>query len=315
MLESERIRAGEMGIARAWHWLSRQAQDAWQLFIAPGIAALLPWSLGYRWLRWLSRHTRLFDEAIIPAKNIAAQSLGLDEELFAQQARLIILLDHCDLYLSLFRFWRKGRPWHVRCRGAWPATGGFIAVTFHYGNGYWIFSTFRDVGRQSGTLYARREPEQFRDLPLRYWYGSLRIREVERVAGRPGIFRPHLRKVFDVLREGVPVTALADLPPRLAPQGQRPVRLLDQAVTMPEGLIKLARSCSVPLVPFWTEFDLEKGIRTLVIGDALSPESSDIALQSLADILDTCIRAAPAGWMFWPEWPQWIADSVAVTAG
>ncbi len=287
-------------------------RDIWLLFVAPGLAALLPWQLGFAWLRWLSRHTVMFDDAIAPAARIAAQYSDLDEKTLAQQMRLIQLLDHCDLYLSLLRRFRPRRPWHVQCRGAWPASGAFIATGFHYGTGHWIFSTFRETGRQSVALYAQRERSHYAGLPIRYAYSGLRIGDVERLAGQPGVFRPHLRRLFEALHRGIAVTALADLPPRLATQGQRPVRLLDHDVSMPEGLVKLARSRQVPLVPFWTEFDFERGTRCLVIGAPIAPDDTDTCLQHLAQILDARIRATPAAWLFWLEWPQWIADSAAI---
>jgi lauroyl/myristoyl acyltransferase len=236
----------------------------------------------------------------------------LDQKNTAQEARLICLLDHCDLYLSLLRRWRLRLPWHIECRGAWPTQGGFIATGFHHGTGHWIFSTFRSVGRKSTALYAKRDRNDYRGVPVRYWYGGLRVRDVEYVSGRKGVFRPHIRGLLDALKEGVAVTALADIPPRLAPQGQRPVRLLGEDVTMPEGLVKMAKSRNVPLVPFWTEFDLNRGTRTLVIGDPIDPTDVDATLRTLAQMLDARIRATPAAWMFWTEWPQWIKDSSAV---
>ncbi|MGH8124023.1 MAG: hypothetical protein ACREPT_14795, partial [Rudaea sp.] len=230
------------------------------------------------------------------------------------QGRLICLLDHCDLYLSLLRRWRFKLPWHIRFRGAWPASGGFIATGFHHGTGHWIFRAFRSAGRQSVALYAKRDRNDYRGLPVRYWYGSLRVSDVDCVSGRGGVFRPHIRGLFDALKDGVAVTALADIPPRLAPHGQRAVRVLDQDVTLPEGLVKLARSRDVPLVPFWTEFDFDRGTRTLVIGDPLDPADIDATLRRLAQMLDARIRATPAAWMFWTEWPQWIADAATGAA-
>jgi len=288
-----------------------QLRDAWSLVVAPGIAALVPWRLGYGWLRWLSRHSRLYDEALLPTARAAAAFLGADEAALAQQMRLVALLDHCDLYLSLLR--RSFRlPWHVRVEGEWPRDGAYVATGFHYGTGHFIFSTFRAAGQTSTALYAKRARADYRGAPVRYWYGGLRIGDVERVSGQPGVFRPHIRKLLDALRDGVPVTALADIPPRLAEQGQRPVRLLDRPMSLPEGLVKLARSRNVPLVPFWTEFDLDQGTRTLVIGEPIDSGDVDAALQILARILDERIRAFPAAWMFWAELPRWVEDAHAL---
>ncbi len=306
-----------MMFAHTRAWLRTQLFDAWQLFIAPGVAALLPWRVGYRWLVWLSVHTSLFDEAALPIAAAAATHLQLSEaerERFAQRVRLICLIDHADLYLALVRWHRSGPPWHVAIRGEWPREGGFINTGFHYGTGHWIFRSLARAGRESVALYAERSRDGFRTHPVRFWYGDLRIASVEKLGGTESVFRPHIRRALHAIESGKTATALIDVPPRLAAHGQKPVTLLDRPASLPHGLIKLARSCHVPLVPFWTEFDFEHGTRTLTIGEAIDPKDPD-ALQKFADILSRQIRRTPEAWYFWGELSRWIEDAAPLHAG
>lgn len=300
-----------MNLRRRASWLRTQWRDAWQFFIAPGIAALVPWWLGYRWLRWLSRHTRLFDDMALPLAAAAASHLRLSDEeraRFAERVRLVLLLDHADLYLTIVRWHRFGPPWHVQIRGEWPHEGGFINTGFHYGTGHWIFRSLARAGRESVALYAERSREGFRAHPVRFWYGDLRIASVEKLAGTESVFRPHIRRALHAIESGKTATALIDVPPRLAAHGQVPVTLLDQPASLPQGLIKLARSCHVPLVPFWTEFDFDRGTRTLVIGEPIDAKDPAV-LQKFADILSRQIRLTPEAWYFWGELSHWIEDA------
>ncbi len=148
---------------------------------------------------------------------------------------------------------------------------------------------------------------------MRFWYGDLRIASVEKLAGTESVFRPHIRRALQAIESGKTATALIDVPPRLAAHGQKPVTLLDLPASLPNGLIKLARSCHVPLVPFWTEFDFERGTRTLTIGEPIDAKDAD-ALQKFADILTQQIRRTPEAWYFWGELAHWIEDAAPLHA-
>ncbi|MBL8300905.1 MAG: hypothetical protein JNN30_21395 [Rhodanobacteraceae bacterium] len=291
--------------------LRSQLADAWQFFVAPALAALLPWPLGYRWLRWLSRrNTSVFAEPAQAAAAIAPDHLPVsDREAFAANVRLNCLWDTTDLYLSLGRRRRAALPWYVQQVGEWPRDTHFVAAGSHHGHGHWVFRSLAHAGFDASFISARWNRADYPGHPLRYWYGRLRGSDVQRLGGRPVVFRPGARaQLARVLDERAVVVSLLDIPPRLAPRGQQPVRLLGKAVSFPDGTLELARAAGVPVVPYWMEFDLERGIRRLVIGEALDP-ADPATLQKLADQLDRAIRLTPSAWFFWPEWPCWIADA------
>lgn len=283
--------------------------DLRQFYLVPLVAALLPWRLAARWLRWwAARRDGPFEEAVRGAVAIAPQVLDVGgAEAFAHALRLTWLLDTCDAYLSLTRWRRRWWPWHVVQVGTWPARGAFIATGFHHGTGLWVFRSLARSGRNSVLVAGHWRRDDYRGLPLRYWYGRLRAFDIERVSGLPIAFRPGVRdRLAATLAAGIPVVGVIDMPPRLAPRGQHPVRLLDHEISFPDGLLALARSAGVPLVPYWVEFDLARCTRRFCIGEPLDPEDPPRSLQRLADILERQIRQTPGAWLFWPEWPAWV---------
>lgn len=298
--------------------LRTQITDAWQFFIAPGIAALLPWRLAYRWLRRLSRGTSAFDEPARAARAVAGSYLDVgDPERFAADVRLHWLLDTCDLYLSLLHRRRAWRPWHIERVGEWPSDGRFVVAGFHHGNGHWMFKSLAEAGHDSVIVSARWAKSDYPGLPVRYRYGCLRGYDIARLAGHPLIFRPNARRqLADALAAGYAVIGVLDMPPRLAPNGQRPARFLDRDACLPDGMLELARSAGVPIVPYWMEYDFDRGVRRFVIGEPLDP-ADPATIQRLADRLDAAIRKAPSAWFFWPEWPLWLEqapDAIARSA-
>ncbi len=289
-------------------------RDRWMLSIAPGAPSYLPWSLAYPCYRALARSPGLFGEFAEGAESALRYLAIGDTEVFLHDARTIYLLDVADLALSR----RKPLDWwphHVEIVGTWPKSGAFVAVTFHYGTGLWLCRALRRAGRNSVFLSARFEREAFAARPLLYRYGMRRLAEVERICGEPIAYRPGARTaLLDALARGVSVIGLIDVPPRLAPRGQRPVELLGQHASLPDGLLALARDAGVPIVPCWAEIDFATGRRRAVIGEARAATPFDATLAELAATLDRLIRQAPAAWTFWREWDAWLRDAAALDA-
>jgi hypothetical protein len=288
--------------------------DAWILYLAPWLPSWLPWPLAYRCYRFLARFRHMFPEPAAAAVAIAPDYLEIaDVAAFERDVRTVWLLDAVDLYLSR----RRRTDWlpeHVEVQGEWPS-GAFVAVSFHYGTGLWVFRDLRRHGRDVKLVAARFDPGDFRAYPMRYRYGAARFAEVERISGERNAYRPGIRaKLLDALARGVPVISVMDMPPRMAPRGQRAVHFLGRPASLPDGSLALARDAGVPIVPYWVEIDLDRGRRRLVIGHAIAPDSPDAALAGLAATLDRLIRAQPAAWLFWNEWPDWIRDAAPLHA-
>lgn len=304
-------------LKRAIAFMRAQWIDFIQLYFAPGVAALLPWRLSVRWLKWwAAREHGPFDVASRAAAHFAPDYLpGIDAARFARRNRLVWLLDTADQYLSLTRWWPRWWPWHVEQVGAWPTTGTFIAVSFHHGTGHWVFRSLARAGRKSMIVSARWERSDFRGVPLRYWCGRMRYFDMERLGRCRVAMRPGVKdKIASTLAAGIPVIAVIDMPPRMAPRGQRRVRVLGQEISLPDGMFALAREAGVPVVPYWQEFDFERGTRRFCIGEPIHPRDLAQTTRDFAAMLDQRLRTTPEAWYFWPEMPQWIVDAAKLDA-
>jgi hypothetical protein len=288
--------------------------DTWTLSVAPGWPSYLPWPLAYRCYRALARQRSLYADFASGATCAPGYVPIANPEAFLHDVRTMLLLDVADLALSRRRpleWW----PEHVDVAGEWPRGGAFVAVTFHYGTGLWICRALRRAGHRSMFLSGRFERDAFASRPLLYRYGTERLAEVERITGAPIAYRPGAREtMLDALAHGTSIIGLIDVPPRLAPRGQRPVELLGHPASLPDGLLQLAADANVPIVPCWVEVDLASGRRRVVIGAARAPTPLDAALADIAATLDRLIREAPAAWMFWREWSGWLRDAAPLHA-
>ncbi len=85
--------------------------------------------------------------------------------------------------------------------------------------------------------------------------------------------------------------------------------MLDLDLSLPEGVVAIAREAGVPVVPYWMEFDADMYRRCFCIGAPIDATDGDAALAQLAAVLDKQIRRSPEAWFFWPELPQWIEDA------
>ncbi|MEO7064450.1 MAG: hypothetical protein ABI082_11850 [Dokdonella sp.] len=294
--------------------LRARLHDLWILYIAPWLPSWLPWSWAYACYRFLARFHHMFPEPTDAAAAIAPQYVPIkDIEAFKRDVRTVWLLDAVDLQLSR----RRRTDWlpaDIEVQGEWP-TGAFVAVGFHYSTGLWMFRDLRRRGRDAVFIAARFDPNEYRHHPTRYRYGAARFAEVERISGQANAFRPGIRgKLLDALARGIPVVSLMDMPPRMAPYGQRPVQLLGRPASLPDGSVALAKDAGVPIVPYWVDINIGSGNRKLVIGNPLAAHPIDAVLAGIAGSLDELIRAEPAAWLFWSEWPAWQHDAAPLHA-
>lgn len=296
-------------------WLARQLAELWALELAPRLVAGLPPAFAWRSCRALARLGGLYPEPVAAAlASVPMAFPGTDLRRLARDVRSIWLLDIADLARSRRRP-VEWLPRDLEVHGAWPTTGGFIAAGFHYGAGLWAFRHLRASGHRTTMLLAPLERTDFDAHPLRYRYARARIAELERIGGEPIIHRPGARaRMLEALRRDVAIIGLFDVPPRLVPHGQRPVRLLGRDASLPGGMLALAAEAGVPVVPYWVEIDMASGRRRLVIGEMLSPEPAAESLQVLAQRLEVLIRNEPAAWLLWNEWPSWLRDAALLEA-
>ena len=282
--------------------------------VLPALAAALPWAWGFALLRRFAAGDDLYPELAQAACDGAATVCPVgDRRAWKQRYRLIRLVDHCDMFLVRTR----SRRWfhrHVDVEGAWPASGPFIAMTFHWGAGLWALDDLRASGVPARFLSARIDPAGFNGDWVAHAYARSRNRTVESAGGAPVIYTggatQAIRRALD---ESHAVVALYDIP---ATPDHATLRTMvcGRVVELPAGLANLAVTTGVPIVPFSMGVDCATGRRQLRIDDAFRPANAQDFADRLADALTRLIRTDTAAWHFSALAPQFFAATAAESA-
>jgi len=295
--------------------LRREVRDLWQLVLAPGLPALLPWRWGFALYRLLSRAQTIFRVPVEVSLRAAMDQMPeQDEHALRRRLRFVRILDAADLYLARRTpvDWAPGG--HFRREGEWPEKGPFMAISCHHGTGMWMLRDLQRAGHRTVVIAAPFDKSMFAGRLVEVNYATWRWKEMERSAGTPSAFRPKIRpKLVSALEQGKVVMGLLDIPPQLVPSRQLPVTLLGRPACLPAGMLDLAHAVDVPIVPYWVEID-DRGHRVLHIEPARKVEDPEAELQWFAGHLDRLLRKDPGAWHFWPEWPQWLAHAATLRA-
>lgn len=278
--------------------LRRELRALVERWLLPFVIALLPWRVGFRVARRLAHWPWFFRERVDATLAIATRYGVVDDpKRFAFEQRLYHLIDQVDLFLLKFRSDRY-LDRHFDIEGDWPVgTDPLIALSFHWGAGFWALRSLRRSGRRFAGLSVRTDAQSFAGHTLLHRYALMRNAEVVRSGGHGLVYigdgpRPMLR----ALQSGVGLLTSIDVP-NLG--GEVSVRVLDRDALLPTGMIKLAAKADVPIVFFAVWLDPATGRRKLRIREALQVTDRDAAMRFAAAHLDWMLATAPAAWHFW----------------
>lgn len=286
-----------------------EARSLVELYLVPGLCVLLPWSLGFRWLRFCGRWNRLFSAEWRAALAAAQDWIAIDDPAaWARDYRCCRLVDHADYWLSRTR----SRGWlrrHAGVRGEWPCTRqAAVGVFFHWCGGMWAVRALHFAGPSSAVLAGHYTKRSMGMSWLGYFYGWLRLSELARAGGRPLIFAPGtVKKAQAELAAGHWVIGTPDVPPtetRLA----KPVSLFGRPGQFTEGLLRIARDGGVPVVMFTLALDLDSGRRELRISGPFDPHDPGL-LQHIAGYWQGLLEEKSWGFTLWPMMPAYFAGS------
>lgn len=284
----------------------REWRDLLELWLLPGLAAVLPWGLCFALFRRLARIDGLYRETV-EADWLEAARLGWggeNQRHWLWQRRLVTLVDHADLYLSLTR----GKAWAQRfvdVQGAWPHPGqSALLCTFHWGAGMWGLRHAVAHWGHAHALVAPLDRRHFAGRTVLWLYARLRTREVGRVLNAPALdISASLRPVLRALQHAQVVMAAVDVPSDNA-DAWFEVPLLGRRARFPRGLFRVAAQQQVPVVIYITGLNPATGRRWLRIR-SLPPEANP---QSLAEKvfgeLDGLIAQDAPAWHFWGQAPR-----------
>lgn len=296
------------------NWLRIESRSLLELYLLPMLCVLLPWSLGFRWLRFCARWPRLFSQEWKAALGAAEQWVDVgDTALWAWNYRTCRLVDHADFWLSRSRS-RRWLDKHTTRQGQWPLTqSAAVGVFFHWCAGMWGVRALHFAGPASAVLAGHFNKHSMGHSWWAYWYGHLRLNELARAGGRPLIYAPGtVNRARAELAAGYWVIGTPDVPPSETKLVQ-PVKLFGRPARFTGGLMRIARDAEVPVVMFTLALDIDNGRRELRISGPFDPNDPDL-LQHIAGYWEDLIREKSWGFTLWPMMPAYFATDTEAAA-
>jgi hypothetical protein len=280
---------------------ARALTDALCLYVIPLSAALLPWRWGFAWLKRLSVISFLHRDSVASLWAGAAPFFpGADAREWQRRARLLLLVEHTDAWLTLLRsdrWWRR----NVRIDGAFPAPDrANLLLTYHWGAGNWIWRVLRAHGIGAWFLARRPHGRSLGMTRLSHLYARWRSFSLRRIGSSGIIFTGDSA---DAIRQALAakesIVGMLDLGVR---EGQRAAAgtLLGRPVRLPFGLARIAQEAGAGIALFSVGLDWRSGTRDLRI-ETLPGSDAAAAMAAYIRHLDARLRAAPEAWQMWHE--------------
>jgi len=282
--------------------VARAFADALCLYVIPVAAALLPWRLGFALLKLLAHTSFLHRDSVESLWTGAAPFfVDADPRQWKYRARLLLLVEHTDTYLTLLRsdrWWRR----HIAVHGEFPAADSAnMLLTFHWGTGNWIWRLLRAHGIDAWFLARRPHGRSLGLSRLSHWYGQLRGWSLRRIGCAGVIFTgDSADAIRQALAEKSSVTGMLDIGARAGQQTVAGV-LLDRQARLPFGLARIAQETGTAVTLFSVGLDWNSGDRDVTI--EVIPAGTDAAGVTRAYIahLDARLHGAPEAWQMWHE--------------
>jgi lauroyl/myristoyl acyltransferase len=289
-----------MGERSRWR---AEARDFLEFVAAPGVAALLPWSLGRRWLSWLARYTQLYGPTCTAAL-AQAQARGIVSDTGADwitERRLTTLVDHGDYFLERVRS-DRWMARHLQVQGQWPAAGQpGILLTFHWGAGMWALRHAATHGIRARMLVAAPTRSHFAGRSVAYHYIRSRVGSIARIFQRPTLdVSVSLRPALEALRANEQIMAVVDVPADQTSASQ-PIRLMGMPARAPKALFRLAVQQQIPVTVFVTGMESATGMRTLRIQQLGIYQDMERLIEDVYAELERAMQHNSAAWHFWSE--------------
>lgn len=305
------VRSARTPVTAMLHTLRLELRSLLEYFLLPGIAAVMPWSIAFRVLRFAARYPGLYEEEWRPALAQARRFVPIDDEArWAHLYRLSRVVDHADFWTSRLR----GDGWlrrHVDVRQPFPQLDGpAVGVFFHWCAGLWGARALQASGPRASVLAGHFSKRSMGGARLGYLYGHIRLRELARASGNPLIYAPGtVKRSLETLAAGRWVCGTPDVPPTETALGV-PVTLFDQPAMFTEGLLLIARRAKVPVVLFTLGLDPATGRRDQRVAGPF--DANDPALlQHIVDYWQALLRERSWGFTLWPAMPSWFAAAPA----
>ena len=292
-----------------WRRARREALDLLELVLLPGLAALLPWPLAFRLLRVSARCPWLYRQACTQAL-AAAQAHGMapDSGTWLREHRLMMLVDHADLYLARTRSDRWLRR-YVDVQGDWGVRDhAALLVTFHWAAGMWAHRHARASGLRPHMLLARQDRGGYVGRWVLGRYARARARAVALADGQDVIWVPGaMPALTSALARQEQIVVVLDVPPDQVKE-TAPQQVLGRRVHMPIALPRLAVRQRLPVTVFTLGLDVRTGRRDLRLYPLGAWDDAQALSARIFQEFDRIVRERPAHWHFWSVAQRFFAD-------
>jgi hypothetical protein len=291
--------------ATSLRWWRTQVRDALELFLLPGLAAVLPWRLCFAVFKQLAKHPALYRAATEGAWEWASKTMPhLDRQQWSHQRRLLTLVDHADWALAKTR----GMQWidqHVQIQGQWPqADKTHVVCTFHWGAGMWALYDMRRSGLSVHALAASLEGAHFQGRPVLHAYAKLRTAQVVKAMGHPTIdVTASMRPVLKAIKAHESLLGLVDVPADNFGAAVT-VNMLGQKAQVPRGLLRLAADKKLPVTIFLAGLDFDTGQRKWAIESLGVMEDPQELFDAVFERYNQAVQNQPGAWHLWAEMPR-----------
>ena len=284
-----------VGHSTAWERLRDQV-------LLPMAFALSPMFFRRGLVTWIRSNPNVFrHESAALINNIHALLPDADAEAAASDLRFTRVADYADLWVSLTR----SDAWmakHVNVNAPEAITTPALFVTFHYGGGWWLTRYLRARGKSISIVMQRGPNARNGSERVVLWFGTLRMKAIERVCGAPLIYTDRggaARAVMKTWKRDASVLGLIDLPPPLVDRSAE-VTFFGRTALFPPSLLELASRNDMPVYAFigqWNAATLQPELAVIpVAADAALPR-----MQVVVSLLEAAIRQRPGAWHAWGD--------------
>lgn len=270
--------------------------------LLPMAFALSPMFLRRRLVAWIRSNPNVFrHESAALIANIHTLLPDADADAAAADLRFTRVSDYADLWVSLTR----SDTWmakHVQVTAPEALTTPALFVTFHYGGGWWLTRYLRAQGKRISIVMQRGPDASNWSERVVLWFGTLRMKAIERVCGAPLIYTDWggaARTVMKTWKQDTSVLGLIDLPPPLVDRTAA-VQFLGSTAYFPPSLIELAVRKQLPIHAFIGQWDPVTLQPTLSVTSIVSNDANQ-SLQAAVNVLESAIRTRPGAWHAWGE--------------
>ena len=239
------------------------------------------------------------DEATFALSQVIKYFHIEDSEVWVQRFQQMRFVDRLDLYLTFLSSSSWLNRW-VSVEGRWPANIPFVAISFHYGAGFWVFRHMRNNLLSVTALRRAISISDFEDDIILYRYNCLRNWNLDRELSSKALIagQDSVRAAIRALNSGFVFTGLFDIPGN-GLKNHIELPFLGKVANFNRGLLLIAKRANVPIVVYTMSVCPDGVSRVLNISEPISSYCEFTAGCAVVAHLERAIVTDSTQWHEW----------------